>query len=192
MTSFAERVGGLLGLERLPRDHGDRHQRCARGTGARAGGADDCGGDVPAQSPNAQTGGVSCLLERGLRMDDLGDGARIRQEALHGRTAVRGERLPHRHECLRLVHLPAAEREREADEEPEHDAEDRQPPARGDPLPDRAEVDFLLGVEVFWRIHAGDSTAAHSHCALRPCSSTVLGCQPRSAVIRVVSAFVRR
>ena len=74
---------------------------------------------------------------------------RVGEEALHRRAAVRRERLAHRDERLRLVDLAAAEREREADRRaPRTMPEHGQPPARGDPLPDRAEVDLPLGVGI--------------------------------------------
>ena len=135
---------------------------------ARAPGPDaptDRGADIPAQRAERQAG---CIRRPSAARSPSGRSRETARgfvrKALHRRAAVRRERLAHRDERLRLVDLAAAEREPEADHGPEHEPEHRQPPARGDALPDRAEVDLALGVGIgdgFRAIHAGDSTAAH-------------------------------
>src|SRR5581483_3601156 len=90
----------------------------------------------------------------------------------------------------------AADRDEHPDDRPEHEAGQRQPPVRLQPLPQRPQVDLLLGLGLDQAAHlsheAATLAAAHSHWARTPCSSGVRGSQPRSRRIRVVSAFVRR
>ena len=122
-------------------------------------------------------------------------GRGIVARALDRPPPLRRERLAEEDERLRPVDLAAAERERAADERPERRTRARAATSARRSAPSRAEVDLALGLELWDGVradHAGDSTAAHSHCAAMPVLERGLGAQPRSAPPCVTSAFVRR
>jgi hypothetical protein len=83
------------------------------------------------------------LIAASLRMISL-----IRLEALELPAARRRERLAEVDERLGAVQVAAPDRHEHAEDRPEHEAADGQPPARGDARPRRLEVDLALGVEV--------------------------------------------
>src|SRR5581483_2519831 len=99
----------------------------------------------------------------------------------------------------RVLRAPA-ERDDQADDRAGDEADEDQPPAQDDRLPEAAELDLLLCVEVSRalthlgvRAHRAPTLdEAHRHCAANPSSSDTRGCQPRSVRMRVVSACERR
>ena len=129
---------------------------------------------LPRSCAGAQPARVGGLLDRGLGADDLAHRLRVRLQADDLAAAAGRERLAEVDERLRLVDVTAAERDERAEDGPDDEAPDRQPPACHDPPPRRAEVDLSLrvgvdGVPAAGLAHrAATLPAAHSHCACSP------------------------
>src|SRR5712691_174128 len=132
------------------------------------------------QLADAQAARGRGALERKLRADDLADRARVRRETLDLAAARRRERLAQVEQSLRPPRLPPADRDEDTDHGSDDDARDREPPAVGEPRPERAEIDLALcigiGSEGAYLAHRAATLAtAHSHWARKPSSSSVLG-----------------
>src|SRR5919197_754111 len=178
----------------------DREERVRHALGRRAA-RGGCRRDGHLTRPEARV--ARDAFPRRLGQDDLPHCGRVR---LHARehTAADRERRPQADDGLRAVRAPAADRDQIADDRPEHEAEERQPPARCDRGPVAAEVDFVVGQVGRGRggaprrglaldAHPAATLAeAQDHCSRNPYSSRTLGAQPRSARMREISAEVRR
>src|SRR4029079_7751363 len=138
-------------------------------------------------------------LGRCLAAEDLAHGLRVRLEALDLPAAGRGEGLPQVDQGLRLVDVSAPDRDEDAEDRAEDQPSHGQPPASGDPVPGRAQVDLALRVGVHAAslrpnlAHgAGNLAATHSQWARSPSASSVVGAHPSSARAFATSARVRR
>src|SRR5262249_12879585 len=136
------------------------------------------------------------VVERRLRGHERLDRRGARQVAEHRSVTGRIEGLPAGDESSRGVGGPTTERVDPADEDPDRETRDRDPPARAKGVEPAPQVDLALRLEIGGRpVNTHESATlddAHSHWARRPSSSETDGSHPSSRRILVVSALVRR